>query len=146
MEVEVEGRFKFVYVRFWKEDTLVKAFLCRFGVQSPPLAGEMGALSRILSVVSTKPQLVACSGCSADFIQVFDESGIFQKTLQSPFRFESVNLQSIMHRDSYSIFQRIDFFSVLQGLIVSLGGSLTYTWTLECPELSKVTLSLLNHW
>ena len=138
LEFETFGRFKYVYLRFWRDDCLVKSFLCRFGVTSPPLAGEMGALSRLLSSVSTKPQLVAVSGCPVDFIQVVDESNIFAHTLQSPFRFDSVDLQAIMHRDSYSVFKRIDFFSVLQGLIVSLGGSLSLPWTLQCPELSKV--------
>ena len=144
LEIEESGRFKFVYVRFWKDDNLVKVFLCRYGVQSPPLAGELGALSRILSVVSTRPQFVACSGFPVDFVQTVDDSGIFKRTLQSPFRFESVDLQTIMHRDSHSVFQRIDFFSVLQGLIVSLGGSLTCPWTLECPELSKVMYILCH--
>ena len=138
LEFEEAGRFKHVYVCFWKENSLVKTFFCRYGLQSPPLAGEIGVLSRVLSVVSTKPQLVACSGCPGDFIQVVDDSGVFRNTLQSPFRFESVDLQAIMHKDSQSVFIRADFFSVLQGLIVSLGGCLSRPWTLQCPELSKV--------
>ena len=44
-------------------------------------------------------------------------------------------------RESYNVFTRIDFFAVLQGLFVSLGGSLTSLRTLDCPELSKVI-----HW
>ena len=67
-----------------------------------------------------------------------NESGVFREALQSPFRFESMDLPTIRHRDSYSVFKRIDFFSVLQGLIVSLGVSLSYSWTLECPEISQV--------
>ena len=109
LETEEVGRFKHVYVRFWKNNTLVKAFLCRYGLRCPPLAGEMGSLSRIFSALSTKPQMVACSGCPSDFIQTVNESGIFTRTLQSPFRFESVSLQSIMHRDSQSVFKRVDF-------------------------------------
>ena len=145
LEFETSGRFKHCYLRFWREDALVKVFLCRFGLQSPALAGEMGALSRLLSAVSPKPQLVASSGCGADFIQVADDSGVFSHTVQSPFRFESVDLEAVMHKDSYSVFKRIDFFSVLRGLLVSLGGSLTESWTLATPELSKVRFLFIWH-
>ena len=138
LEFEEVGLFKYVFIRFWKEDSIVKAFVFRYGLQSPPLADEMGALSRVLSAVSTRPQLVAVSRCADDFVQTVDNSGVFQHTLQSPFRLESVNLQSIMHKDSRSVFSRIDFFSVLQAIIVSLGGSLSLSWTLDCPELSNV--------
>ena len=139
LEFETSGQFRYAYIRFWKGDSLVKVFMCRYGLQSPPLAGEMRVLSRVLSEVSTKPQLVACSGSPCDFIQTVDESGLFQRAIHSFFRFDTVDLQSIMQRDAYSVFARIDFFSVMQGLIVSLGGSLFLSWILECPELSKVT-------
>ena len=121
LEFEKVGRFKHKFIRFWKDDSLVKALLCRYGLQSPPLAGEMGSLSRILSAVSTRPQLVGVSGCPSDFIQTVDDSGFFQHTLQSPFRFETVNLQSIINKDSRSVFERVDLFSVLQNVVVSLG-------------------------
>ena len=43
-----------------------------------------------------------------------------------------------MHRTSYSVFGKIDF-SVLQALMVSLGGSLTEDWVMRSPELTKVS-------
>ena len=88
---EEVGQFKRVFIRFWKDDSLVKAFSCRYCLQSPPLADEMKSLSKILSAVSIKPHMVAVSGCPSDFIQTVDDSGAFQHTLQSPFRFESVH-------------------------------------------------------
>ena len=43
-----------------------------------------------------------------------------------------------MHKDSYSVFGRIDFFSVLQCLVICLSGTLQMEWTLFTPELTKV--------
>ena len=140
LEFETRARFKYAYVRYWKDNTLVKVYLCRFGRQNAPLAGEIGVSSRVLSVISAKPQIVGCSGTSPDFIQALDESGLFTHTVQSPFRFDSVCLETLMHKESFSVFERIDFFSVLRGLIVSLGGSLHLSWTLSAPELSKVVI------
>ena len=46
-----------------------------------------------------------------------------------------------MHKGSYSVFGKIDFFSVLQALLVSLGGSQTEDWVLESPELQRVGIT-----
>ena len=43
-----------------------------------------------------------------------------------------------MHKKGYSVFGKIDFFSVLQFIVVSLGNSLDLDWVLLSPELSKV--------
>ena len=48
-------------IRFWKGDSLCKTFLCRSGIPSTGLSGKLGALSRLLSVVSTRADVVACS-------------------------------------------------------------------------------------
>ena len=45
-----------------------------------------------------------------------------------------------MHKRSYSVFGRIDFFSVMRQLLVSLGGSLDEAWAVSSPELSKVII------
>ena len=102
-----------MYIRFWKEDVLVKAFLYRFGVLAPGVRSELGGIARLLSVVSNKPQMVACSGCPPDVIEVLDKCGVFTKTVQPAFRFDTVDLPTIMHKLSYSVFGRIDFFSVM---------------------------------
>ena len=141
LEFETRGRFKYGYVRFWKGSALVKAFVCRFGTQSPPLVGEMCVASRIISAVSTKPQIVGCSGAPTDFIRVLDAYDGLKRTVQSPFRFDSVSLPALMHRQGFGLFGQLDFFAVLQGLIVSLGGCVHLRWTLSAPELSKVTLA-----
>ena len=44
-----------------------------------------------------------------------------------------------MHKRSYSVFGKIDFFSVLQAPLVSLGGSQAEDWVLEPTELQRVS-------
>ena len=45
-----------------------------------------------------------------------------------------------MHKMNYSVFGHIDMFSVLQSLLVSLGGCLTEDWVAESAELVRVSL------
>ena len=142
LEFETRGRFKYGFIRFWKDTVLVKAFICRFGVQSPPLVGEMCVASRVISAVSTKPQIVGCSGVPTDFVRVLDAYEGLKRTVQSPFRFDAISLPALMHRQGFGLFGQLDFFAVLQGLIVSLGGCVHLRWTLSTPELSKVICNL----
>ena len=61
--------------------------------------------------------------------------------VQSCLRFEHFSLSRLMHKTSYSVFGKIDFFSVLQALMASLGGSLLEDWVVRSPELTKVNSS-----
>ena len=73
---------------------------------------------------------VAVSGCSADLVRTIEG-------VQCCFRFEQVSLAGMLYKPSYSVFARIDFSSVVEGLMVSLGGFLTENWILDSPELSQ---------
>ena len=138
IEFENEGVYRYMSARFWKGTELCRIYICRSSLPSIDLAGEMWSLSRLLSVASTHCEIVACSGCPVDMIQVIDCSLFFTHGVQSCFRFESLDLRYLMHKSNYSVFGHIDFFSVLQALLVSLGGSLNEEWALRSPELSKV--------
>ena len=102
------------------------------------LEGELGSFSRLLSAVSTEADILAYSGCPQVFGEVIDKSPFFNHGVQYPFQFDELHLERIMHKKSYSVFGRIDFFSVLRQLLVSLGGSLEEQWTISAPELLKV--------
>ena len=138
LEFERRGHYLEMHVRFWKQETLCKVFVCRSGLFNKDIEGELGSLSRFLSAVSTEPDIVACSGCPLSFIQTVDKSPIFKHAVQFPYRFDNLKLEKLMHKKSFSVFGRIDFFSVMKQLLVSLGGSLEESWTLSTPELSKV--------
>ena len=118
---EDSNRNRFMSVSFWKGSDLCKTLICRNGLPASDLTGEMGSLSRLMSAVSTKADVVAVSGCTADLVWKVDGVAGFAKVVQCCFRFERGSLARMLHKPSYSIFGRIDFFSVLQALMVSLG-------------------------
>ena len=127
IEFENVGLNRLMSVRFWKGDFLCRAFVCRSGLPSTDLTGELGS-SRLLSVVSTKADIVACSGCPVELIKTIDHSDLFSRAVQSCSRFEHLRLETMMHKPTYSVFGRIDFFSVLKSLMVSLGAATGEDW------------------
>ena len=140
IEFENVGVNRLTSVKFWKGDSLCRVFVCRSGLPSTDLTGELGSISRLLSVVSTKADIVACSGCPVELIQTIDHNGFFPRAVQSCFRFEQLQLQKMIHKPTYSVFGRIDFFSVLKCLIVSLGAATGEDWVLESPDLGRVSI------
>ena len=128
-----------MYVKFWKESDLCRVYNCRSSLPLTDVTGKRGSLARFLSAVSTRPDMVACSGCPVDFANTIDQSEYFSQGVQSCFRFEQLSLARLMYKTSYSVFGKIDFFSVLQALMVSLGDSLTEDWVIRSPELAKVS-------
>ena len=144
IEFEEDGQFHYMSVRFWKESTLCKVKLSRFSKTIAAPLGYFTTLSRLLSTVSSRPDLVGCSGCPLDVFETLDHCKIFSKGILHPFRFDALNLSRLMHRQSFSVFGRLDFFAVFENLIISLGGALSSPWILETPELAKVTMSFVN--
>ena len=66
-------------VRFWKATDLCKVLICRSGLLSSDLTGKMGSLSRLMSTLSTKADIVAVFGCSADLVRKNDGVSCFPK-------------------------------------------------------------------
>ena len=144
IEFEDQGVNRLMSVKFWKDNTLCRVYVCRSGLPSSDLTGELGSLSRLLSVVSTKADIVACSGCPVELIQTIDNNVFFPRAVQSCFRFEHLQLQKMMHKPTFSVFGRIDFFSVLKCLVVSLGAASSEDWALQSPELARVSILSSN--
>ena len=138
VEFEERGQFCFMSVRFWKENTLCLVTINRFARTVAHPTGFFGTLSRLISAISTQSGLVPVSGCPPEVFQALDEDSYFKKGVQFPFRFDEFELPRIMHRQNFSVFGRVDFFSVLEHLILSLRGTLYQSWTLDAPELVKV--------
>ena len=146
LEYERVGVNKLMSVRFWKGDSLCRVFVCRSGLPSADLTGELGSLSRFLSVVSTKADIVACSGCPVELICTIDRCALFPRAVQSCFRFQHLDLQTMMRKPTYSVFGRIDFFSVLKSLLVSLGSAANEDWAMQSPELFQVGVFPFTGW
>ena len=111
---EDKGTGRFMCIRFWKGQDLCQVVVCRSGHPSTDLTGELGSLARLLSAVSTKADVVACSGCPSDLVRTIDEMFCFTRSVQRCFRFDHLNLPRMMHKSSYSVFGHIDFVCVVR--------------------------------
>ena len=123
VEFVTDGIFLLSFVRFWHGDQLCRVFLKRTGWVQSQSQAEVCLISYIMGVISTKPRLVNCTGSSACTVQLIDQSPYSPCGVQSTPRFEDLNLSTLMHKKSQSVFGRIDFFSVLRYLVISLRGS-----------------------
>ena len=139
IEFERRGTNRLMSICFWKGAKFCRVYVCRSGLSGTGLTEELGSLSRLLSVVSTAPDIVAISGCPVDLIRTVDKHPSYPRGVQSCFRFESLDLRALMHKSSYSVFGHLDMFAVLQRLLVSLGGSLTEDWISDSTELVRVS-------
>ena len=137
VEFEVKGVFLFLHLRFWKDKQLCRVLLKRTGRVLGRTSAEVVLLSGLLAAISTRPSLVSCSGCSWELVQLVDNISLFPLAIQSPKRFEELSFQKLMNKRTHCFFGRIDFVSVLQYLVVFLGGSLSLEFVLLAPELSK---------
>ena len=89
-----------------------------------------------LSAISTKPALINCFYGSPDVIRLVDKCQILDREYKVCTD-STTSLPRIMVKKSVNVFGRIDFYSVLQYLVISLGGSLE-------EELTKVLISFFN--
>ena len=141
VEFEKKKTFRFMSIRFWKGSELCRVFVCRSALPSTDITGELGCLPRLLSVTSTSVDIVACSGDPIGLIQTLNQSSFFSRGIQTCFRFDNLDLPTLMHKLSYSVFGKIDFFSVLQALIVAVGNPHAEPWALKSTNLSRVSRS-----
>ena len=138
LEFQSEGAFHHLYIRFWHSGQLVRVYLKRTVLTQGKTFAELGLISSLVGAISTRPDIVACLWCGPDTVSLLDICKYQQHGVQSPFRFDCLSVKDLMNKKSYSVFGRIDFISVLQYLIVSLGGCTSQEWTLTTTELTKV--------
>ena len=142
LEFANDGIFILIFVRFWMDDNLGRVFLKRTGRAHGRTQAEISFISNVMGAISTGPEIVSVTGCTSSTVQLLDDSPYGQYSVQSPPRFEELQLRSLLHKMNSSVFGHIDFFGVLQHLIVSLGLSLELEWVMLSPELSKVIIIL----
>ena len=143
LEFEKRGTYSFVSIRFWKVDSLSVVRLLRYRTASEPAAGLLLALSRLLSMLSTQPQIVSVSGCPAEIIPLLERSCLLQKGIEYPFRFDALSLPDMMHERWGSVFGTISFFSQLKFLVAFLDGCSGQPWAALMPEFVKSRFRLL---
>ena len=136
---ELQGVFLHLHVRFWKQNELCRVYVLRTGRTGGLTAAELRLLSTFLAAISTEADLVCCSGGSFHIVQLLDISLLSKHGVQRPASFDEFAIKKLMHKDSNSVF---GLFSILQHLVIVLGGSVQMEWTLFTPDLDKVSTSL----
>ena len=122
---------------FWRADQLCRVLLKRTSHLQGQTSAEVCLLSYLMGAFSPKPILISCTGCCVRTVQLLDQSP-YSSFSNGPPRFEEFNLSQLLHKKRNSVFGRIDFFSMVKYLVVSVGGSVELDWVLLSPELSKV--------
>ena len=138
LEFEPHGNQCILSIRYWKASTLAKVQLCKYPLPSDPGPSQLLMISRLLSFLSTPPQIACVSGCTSEVLRSVERSGQFKKGIEYPFRFNAFSLPKLMHQLEGSVFGRIDFFTQLKYLLAFLNNSLDEPWMSSCPELTKV--------
>ena len=142
IEFTTQGRSRCMSIRFWKGDSLVRVELHRHDLLESTPGSYLGAISFLLSFISSMPNLVSISGCTTSMVfQALESSGLFDYGIQYPFRFDVFSLRKLMHPsflESCYVFGPVDIFAQLTFLVAFLNGCTDQQWALQCPELIKV--------
>ena len=138
VEFEPQGVFLLLHLRFWKANRLCRVYVRRTERIHGQTSAELQLVATLLAAISTEADLVCCFGATHNLVQLLDRAPFSRHGVQRPTLFNEITIKKLMHKDSYSVFGRIDFFSVLQYLVICLSGTLQMEWTLFTPELTKV--------
>ena len=138
LEFAQDGVFVLVFIRYWRDDQFCRNFLKRTGRLLGLNQAEIRLVSFVMGGFSTKLHLVSCTGSTINTVIMLDQCPYSAYGVQSPPSFKELSIKSLMHKKGYSVFGKIDFFSVLQFIVVSLGNSLDLDWVLLSPEFSKI--------
>ena len=141
-EFEKKGIYGLVYVQYWKSTSLVRVYMCRYKLTSDPSSGILNSISRVLPVLSSKPEVVCVFGCTVEIVQTLDRCTLYQQGIQYPFRFGSMSLPHLMHQTGGSVFGKIDIFSQVKFLLGSLNGCQELPWIGNMPTLVQVSVLL----
>ena len=141
VECEQKGPMLFLHLQFWREDQLCRVLIRRTKRTVGQTSAELCLLSYLLAAISPRASPVCCSVCTQSLVLLLDECPRFTLAVQSRKRFEEISLQKILHKKSYSVFGRTDFYAVIKFIVVCLGGSLDLEWILVTPELAGVSVT-----
>ena len=122
---------------------MCRVLIRRTGRAVGQTSAELCLLPYLLAAISHRASPVCCSGCTQSQVQLLDECPLLTLTVQSRRHFEEISLEKIMYKKSYSVFGRIDFYSVIKYIVFCLGGSLDLEWILVAPELVRVSVTAI---
>ena len=93
-----DGIFLLVFVRLWMDDKLCRVFLKRTGRAHGQTQAEITLISNVMGAILTGPEIVSVTGCTFNTERLLDDSPYGQYSVQSPPRFEELQLRLLMHK------------------------------------------------
>ena len=138
IEFEPQGSREIASLRSWKSGFLVKLQLMQYSLGSDPDCNQLLVIARLLSLLSTGPQIACMSGCTSDVLRTVEQSSLLKKGVEYPFRYQVSSIHRLLHKREGSVFGRIGFCAQLKYLLAYLAQSLDEPWMADAPELSKV--------
>ena len=87
---------------FWEGENLVMMAVTHCGRDVPLVKGNVSMVGQLLSVVSRSPMIVCCGGADSDFIKALDKDPTRKAGPQYPFCLNSVQVEKLMHKPSFS--------------------------------------------
>ena len=115
VEFEPQGVFLLLHLRFGKVNRLCRVYLSRTGRINGQTSAELQLVSTLLAAISTEADLVCSSGATYNLVQMLDRAPFSRHGVQRPTLFDDNAIKKLMHKDSYSVFGRIDFFLTVPG-------------------------------
>ena len=121
---------------FWKRKNLVMMAITHCGRDVPVVKSNVSTVGQLLSVESTGPTIVCCGGADSDFIKALDRDPTRKAGVQYPFSLNPVQVETLMHKPSFSVMGKIDMFSMLRTMLVRLSGMLDEPWC-SLPDICE---------
>ena len=130
---------KSFYLQFWEVQILVDIENTRLHRDIPVKKAELTPISQLQSVISVKPQVISCGGCSVDVLKALDQDPVRQDGSQYPFSSEPVDIKKVVCGASCAVLGGFDSFSLLQTLLVRLTGVPDEKWMHATTHFRQVS-------
>ena len=140
IEFEPQGKKEIPSLRYWRSGYLIKIQLIQYSWASDPdRSNQLLVIARLLSFLSTAPQIICMSGWTFDVHQRVEQFAFLKKGIEYLFRYQVSSLHKLLHKREGSIFGLIDFYTQLKYLLAYFAQSLDELWMAKAPEhTSKV--------
>ena len=115
--------------RFWAGKELLTMTIAHCGPDVPSVQSSVLLCSQVLSAISSEPTIICCAGGSPNFNKALDKTPNRKSGLQYPFNLLLLQIEKLMHKQSFIVMGKIDMFSMIWTLLVRLSGLLDEKWT-----------------
>ena len=123
---------------FWERKDLITLTIAHCGRDVSSVKSSVLLCCQVLSAVSFEPTIIYCAGGSTDFIKAMNKAPSQKAGLQYPFNLLPLQIEKLMHMGSFRVMRKIEMFSMVRTLLVSLSGLLDEKWAQSTQYFREV--------